>query len=129
LTLLGILDALDRRGGGPAVVAVPGDVQAHDALVVHGHHVVVEQLAAGHELVQLVKGVDEKGQVDEAEARAQVGGGHRTDAHALDGAHLQLVEHLDLTAQHGKGLVVEGRSDPSVRFHSSSRMANRRRRL
>jgi hypothetical protein len=63
--------------------------------------------AAGDEFVQLVKRVDQKRQVDEPEARAQVGGGHRADTHALDGAHLELVEDLDLTAQHGKGLVVE----------------------
>ena len=43
----------------------------------------------------------------EAEAWAQVGSGHGTATHALDGSHLKLVEDFHLSPEHGEGFVVE----------------------
>ena len=47
------------------------------------------------------------GQVDESEPGSQVGGGHGAAAHALNGAHLELVEDFDLSAEHGKGFEID----------------------
>ena len=107
LDLPGLLQGPDRDLGGPAVIAVAGDVQAHDALVLHGIHEMIEHLLVGDELVQFLERVDQIGQIDHAETGAEVGGGDRTDRHALNGAHLQLIEHLYLSAQDGEGFVVE----------------------
>ena len=73
----------------------------------HGIHEMIEHLLVGDELVQFLERVDQIGQIDHAETGAEVGGGNRTDRHALNGAHLQLIEHLHLSAQYGEGFVVE----------------------
>ena len=59
-----------------------------------------------NELIEFVEGVDQEGQVDQTEAGAEVGGGHRTDRHTLNGAHFELVQHFHLAAQHRKRPVI-----------------------
>ncbi len=103
---LGILDRFHGNRGGPAVIAVAGDIQADDPLMIHGVHEVIKKLSAVDKLVQLVKRVDQKRQVDQSEPGPQVGGRHGTDAHALNGAHLQLIQNLDFASQGGKRLKI-----------------------
>ena len=107
LDLLCVRKVSDRVNRGPAVIAVTGDVEPDDPLMVHGHHEMIEDLPAGNELVELFKRIDEKWQIDESEPGSQVGGSHGAAAHALNSAHLELVEDLHLSAEHGKGFEID----------------------
>ena len=49
-----------RVNRGPAVIAVTGDVEADDPLMIHGHHKMIEDLPTGNELVEFFKRIDEK---------------------------------------------------------------------
>ena len=72
----------------------------------------IEQFTALDERIELVEGIDQKGEVHEAEARSQVRRCHGADRHALHGAHLEHVHHLNFAPQNRKGLEVE--IDPAV---------------
>ena len=67
----------------------------------------IKKLAAVGELVELLERIDQKGQIDHTETRAQVGRCHRADRHALNRTHLQLVENFNFAPQHGKGFVIQ----------------------